>query len=119
MKVSKVVFQCNMLFGDSYRIITDGEYDYQIFPDSNHSIFAGMIKKTAESTYIRGLQLQFASKDPFSGHYISSANEVAISMVKFAERNPDKFEKVFAKYAKSAQSKKARYPRMPKNGFKY
>lgn len=125
MKITGCINDFHLAHGESYHVMTDGEYDYQVSPDSEKTVFIGMIEWTKyrhdgiiQTRYVKGFIVPFSDRDPVTGKTVKTVDEVTHSLIILMMENPDKFEELFLKKAKPAKGKKAKYPKISKSDIK-
>ena len=125
MKITGCLQDLRLIYGNSYHVMTDGEYDYQVSPESENEVFIGWIEWTKnrhdgliQTRFVKGCIVPFSGKDPITREPVESINEVVHHIIIFMMENPDEFETMFKKRAKPGKGKKGRYPRISKNDFK-
>ena len=125
MKITGCINDFHLAFGESYRVMTDGNHDYQVAADTENTVFVGLIEWTKElkkgiiqTRYKKGFIVPFTNNDPITREPVQSINEVIHHMIIFMIENPNEFERMFNKKAKPAKGKIGKYPKISKNDFR-
>ena len=124
MKVTGCLKSLRLIYGYSYRVMTDGEYDYMVLPESDNEVFIGWIKWTKkrdgiiQTRFVKGCIVQFSDKDPITRDPVKSIEDVICHIIIFMMEYPNEFETMFKKRAKPGRGKKGKYPKISKDNFK-
>ena len=124
MRITGCLQDLRLIYGNSYHVMTDGKYDYQVSPESDNEVFIGWIEWTkmhkgfVQTRYVKGCIVPFSDKDPITREPVKSVNDVVHHIIIFMTENPNEFEEMFKKKAKPGKGKKGKYPKISKEEFK-